>query len=153
MVKLQDYMKLAIEMAKKGFEQGEVPIGAVFVWDGKVIAKAHNLTESLNDPTAHAEMIVIREAAKKLGTWRLKRGKLFVTAEPCYMCTGAIIQARIPVLVFGINEWKTGGVESTFKISRHPNFNKGMQIYGGILDEDCKALMQTFFKNRRLDSQ
>lgn len=146
---LQTYMKQAVKMGQIGYDRGEVPIGAVFVWEEKVLAAAHNLKESLNDPTAHAEMLVIREASQKLGNWRLERGKLFVTAEPCLMCTTAILQARIPFLVFGVNEWQTGGIESAFKIEKHPDYYPSMQIYGGILEEECKALMQSFFKKRR----
>ncbi|WKY45599.1 nucleoside deaminase [Eubacteriaceae bacterium ES2] len=146
---LQTYMKLAVKMGQKGYEKGEVPIGAIFVWENKVIAAAHNLKESLCDPTAHAEILAIRQASQKLGSWRLNRGKLFVTAEPCLMCTTAILQARIPILVFGVNEWRTGGVESAFSIEKHPDYYPSIQIYGGILEKECKALMQSFFKNRR----
>lgn len=151
MNRLEDYMQLAVKMGQKAFEQGEVPVGAVFVWDDKVIAAAHNMKERLNDPTAHAEILAVRQAAQKLGTWRLDRGKLFVTLEPCMMCTGAILQARIRFLAFGANEWQSGGVESVFKIDRHPDYYKELQIYGGILDEECKNLMQKFFRNRRLN--
>lgn len=146
---LQTYMKLAVKMGRKGYEKGEVPVGAIFVWEDKVLAATHNLKESLHDPTAHAEMLAIRQASNKIGSWRLNRGKLFVTAEPCLMCTTAILQARIPFLVFGVNEWQTGGIESAFKIEKHPDYYPSIQIYGGILEDECKVLMQSFFKNRR----
>lgn len=142
-------MELALKMARLGLMAGEVPIGAVLLWENEVIAQNHNQTESLSDPTAHAEMLVIREGAKKLKTWRLQKAKLFVTTEPCIMCMGAIIQARIPFLVFGTNEFKFGGVESTAKLSNHPMIAKEMEIYGGILEKECRLIMQDFFKNRR----
>lgn len=142
-------MKLAYQMAEIALEKGEVPIEAILVWEGKVIAKNHNQKEGLFDPTTHAEILVIREAAQKLNNWRLKKAKLFVTAEPCVMCMGAIIQARIPVLVFGMNEFKFGGVESTADLRNHPMIPAEMQIYGGIMEKECQELMQTFFKNKR----
>ena len=117
-------MALAIEMARQGESKGEVPIGAVIVCDGAILARAHNQKESLADPTAHAEMLVIREAAKKLGRWRLDDCQLYVTAEPCVMCMGAIIQARIPLLVYGVDEKKFGGVESTAFLGQHPMLPK-----------------------------
>jgi len=103
-------MELAIEAAEAGGKKGEVPIGAVLVCDGEVIATAHNRKETLSDPTAHAEMLVIRDAAEKLGRWRLDDCQLFVTAEPCVMCMGAVIQARIPLLVYGVAEKNTVGL-------------------------------------------
>ncbi len=142
-------MILAYNMAKLGLDQGEVPIGAVLVWEDQVIAKSHNQKEAGLDPTAHAEILVIREAAQKLKTWRLNKAKIFVTAEPCVMCMGAIIQARIPFLVFGVNEGKFGGVESTANLANHPMIAKEMEIYGGIMEKECRELMQIFFKNRR----
>lgn len=145
----KDYMQMALQMAEIAFKKDEVPIGAILVWEDHVIAKNYNQKESLADPTAHAEILVIREAAKKLKTWRLKKAKLFVTIEPCIMCMGAIIQAQIPFLVYGANELKFGGVESTVDLRNHPMIAKEMEIYGGIREEECQELLQTFFKNKR----
>ncbi|KNZ42953.1 nucleoside deaminase [Acetobacterium bakii] len=142
-------MDLAIEMARLGALMGEVPIGAVLVCQGLVIAKAHNQKECLGDPTAHAEMLVIRQGAKKLGRWRLDDCGLFVTAEPCAMCMGAIIQARIPKLVYGATEKKFGGVESTAQLGQHPMLPKHMEIYAGICEKTCEELLKEFFQKKR----
>ena len=147
--KLKDYMALALKMAILGLETGEVPVGAVLLWENQVIAQNHNQKEALLDPTAHAEILVICEAAKKLKTWRLEKAKLFVTVEPCIMCMGAIIQARIPFLVFGANEFKFGGVESTADLRNHPMLPRDMEIYGGILEKECREILQIFFKDFR----
>lgn len=142
-------MAAAIEMAKRGELTGEVPIGAIIVCDGEIIARAHNMKESLADPTAHAEILVIRAAAEKLGRWRLDDCQLYVTAEPCVMCMGAIIQARIPLLVYGAAEKKFGGVESTARLGQHPMLPKNMTIYAGICEQQCEDLLKEFFENRR----
>jgi len=144
---------LAIEMARLGESKGEVPIGAIIVCDGNIIARAHNQKESLADPTAHAEILVIRAAAKKLGRWRLNDCQLYVTAEPCVMCMGAIIQARIPVLVYGATEKKFGGVESTARLGQHPMLPKQMEIYAGICEQACEELLIDFFKKRRNEDE
>jgi tRNA(adenine34) deaminase len=146
-------MALAIEMARLGESNGEVPIGAIIVCDGSIIARAHNQKESLADPTAHAEILVIRAAAKKLGRWRLNDCQLYVTAEPCVMCMGAIIQARIPVLVYGATEKKFGGVESTARLGQHPMLPKQMEIYAGICEQACEELLIDFFKKRRNEDE
>lgn len=146
-------MALAIEMARLGESKGEVPIGAIIVCDGNIIARAHNQKESLADPTAHAEILVIRAAAKKLGRWRLNDCQLYVTAEPCVMCMGAIIQARIPVLVYGATEKKFGGVESTARLGQHPMLPKQMEIYAGICEQACEELLKDFFEKRRNEDE
>lgn len=146
-------MALAIETAKAGAEKGEVPIGAVLVCDGKILARAHNQKESLADPTAHAEMLVIRSGAEKLGCWRLDDCQLYVTAEPCVMCMGAIIQARIPMLVYGAAEKKFGGVESTARLGQHPMLPKQMEIYAGICEQECEEILKDFFKKRRNENE
>ncbi|MDO9493380.1 nucleoside deaminase [Acetobacterium sp.] len=148
---LQEIMTLAIETAKEGASRGEVPIGAVLVCDGRIIARAHNQKESLADPTAHAEMLVIRAGAEKLGRWRLGDCQLYVTAEPCVMCMGAIIQARIPLLVYGAAEKKFGGVESTAWLGQHPMLPKQMEIYAGICEQECEELLKAFFEKRRIE--
>lgn len=142
-------MAIAIEMARKGGTQGEVPIGAILVCKGEIIAKAHNEKESTGDPTAHAEMLVIRQGAKIQRRWRLEDCSLFVTAEPCVMCMGAIIQARIPKLVYGAPEKRFGGVESTAMLGKHPMLPRHMEIYGGICEEICEKLLQEFFEKKR----
>jgi tRNA(adenine34) deaminase len=147
--RFQDYMAEAIAMARAGAEKGEVPIGAVLVLDGEIIAKDHNRKETLADPTAHAELLVIRAGAKKLGRWRLDDCQLFVTAEPCVMCMGAIIQARIPLLVYGVAEKKFGGVESTACLGQHPMLPKEMEIYAGICEAACEKILTDFFKSKR----
>ena len=144
-------MALAIEAAEAGEKKGEVPIGAVLVCDKEVIATAHNRKETLSDPTAHAEMLVIREAAEKLGRWRLDDCQLFVTAEPCVMCMGAVIQARIPLLVYGVAEKKFGGVESTAYLGQHPMLPRKMEIYAGICEEQCEKILKDFFEKKRLE--
>ncbi len=142
-------MALAIAMARLGESNGEVPIGAIIVCDGEIIAQAHNQKESLADPTAHAEMLVIRAGARKLQRWRLDDCQLYVTAEPCVMCMGAIIQARIPVLIYGATEKKFGGVESTARLDQHSMLPKNMKIYAGICEQECEKLLKEFFKKRR----
>jgi tRNA(adenine34) deaminase len=146
---LQAWMTLALQTAREGSEKGEVPIGAILVCQGKILARAHNQKETLSDPTAHAEMLVIREGAQKLGRWRLDDCELYVTAEPCVMCMGAIIQARIPKLVYGAAEKKFGGVESTADLRNHPMLPKNMEIYGGICESVCEDLLKDFFKDKR----
>ncbi len=146
-------MALAIATAKVGAEKGEVPIGAVLVCDGKILARAHNHKEGLADPTAHAEMLVIRAGAEKLGRWRLDDCQLYVTAEPCVMCMGAIIQARIPVLIYGATEKKFGGVESTARLGQHPMLPKQMAIYAGICEQECEEILKDFFKQRRNEDE
>ncbi|MDD3307140.1 MAG: nucleoside deaminase [Acetobacterium sp.] len=150
---LQTLMTLAIETAKAGAVRGEVPIGAVLVCAGRVIARAHNMKESLADPTAHAEMLAIRTGAEKLGRWRLGDCQLYVTAEPCVMCMGAIIQARIPLLVYGATEKKFGGVESTAFLGQHPMLPKHMEIYAGICEQECEDLLKEFFEKRRNNNE
>lgn len=145
----QEYMAIAIEIARIGGAIGEIPIGAVLICNGEILAKAHNQKEFSADPTAHAEMLVIRQGAKKLGRWRLEDCSLFVTAEPCVMCMGAIIQARIPKLVYGATEKKFGGVESTASLGKHPMLPRHMEIYSGICEEACEDLLKEFFENKR----
>ncbi|MBC3888289.1 nucleoside deaminase [Acetobacterium paludosum] len=147
--RFQDYMAMAIEIAQAGAEKGEVPIGAVLVCEGKIIAKAHNQKETRPDPTAHAEMLVIRAGAEKLKRWRLNDCQLYVTAEPCVMCMGAIIQARIPMLVYGATEKKFGGVESTARLGQHPMLPGKMEIYAGICEKQCEDLLKDFFEKKR----
>jgi len=128
---------------------GEVPVGAVLVRDAKIIARSGNRTIRDTDPTAHAEMVVLREAANALGNYRLAATTLYVTIEPCSMCAGAMIQARIPRLVYGCDDPKGGAVRSCFEILSHPRLNHQVEITPGVLAADCAALIQSFFAERR----
>lgn len=144
------FMQIAIEEAKKALAEGEVPIGAVLVDDKDgIVVSAHNLREQLHDATAHAEVVAIREAGKKMGEWRLKNCTLYVTVEPCPMCAGAIVMARIKRIVYGIPDSKAGAVESLFNIPGHPGLNHNPEVRAGVLEDECKELMQKFFVERR----
>jgi tRNA(adenine34) deaminase len=142
-------MQESLAQARAGAEAGEVPIGAVLVHDGKILARSNNRTIRDNDPTAHAEIIVLREAARLLGNYRLSGTSLYVTIEPCSMCAGAIIQARIPRLVYGADDPKGGAVRSCFEILSHPRLNHQVEVTSGILAADCAAILQSFFAKRR----
>jgi len=143
------FMQLALREAKLSAEAGEVPVGAVIVKGGMVIGRAHNQTELLKDPTAHAEMIAITQAAAAVGDWRLTETILYVTKEPCPMCAGAIVLARIPTVVFGVADPQRGGAVSVFTILNHPQLNHRPEIIQGILEEPCRALLQDFFRQKR----
>ncbi len=142
-------MTLALSEAERASEKGEVPIGAVIVVDRRVVARGHNLRELNNDPTAHAEMIAIGKAAKKLKLWRLANSTLYVTVEPCVMCIGAIILARIPRLVFGCCDPKGGAVGSLYDISNDKRLNHRVQVTSGVLADEAQALLKDFFKKLR----
>ena len=146
------FMTLALSEAERASEKGEVPIGAVIVVDGRVVASGHNLRELNNDPTAHAEMIAIGKAAKKLKSWRLANSTLYVTVEPCVMCIGAIILARVPRLVFGCCDPKGGAVGSLYDISNDKRLNHRVQVTSGVMAEEAQALLQGFFKKLRKNS-
>lgn len=143
------YMRAALEEAQKAFEKGEVPIGAVLVKEGAVIARAHNLKEERKDPTAHAEILVIQEASRILNSWRLSGTTLYVTVEPCPMCAGALIQARVGKLVFGARDVKSGVCGSLYNLVQDNRFNHCLEIEEGILKDSCAEIMQRFFKSRR----
>lgn len=142
-------MQQALVEAQKAYDMGEVPIGAVIVKDGEVIARGHNLREREKDPTLHAEMVAIREAAKHLGGWRLTGCELYVTIEPCPMCAGAIIQARIQRVVFGALDPKAGCAGSLYNLLQDPRFNHRVEVIGGVMEEECRRIMQEFFRERR----
>jgi tRNA(adenine34) deaminase len=155
------YMRMAIQQAREALDQEEVPTGCVIISTadggtrpcGSLIGKAHNLVEQLKDPTAHAEMIAITQAANAAGDWRLTDTVLFVTKEPCPMCAGAMLLARIPTVVFGTIDPKRGAV-SVFAMLDHPNFNHRCEVRHGILEDECRSLLQDFFRSRRAgDSQ
>ncbi|MBK9308795.1 MAG: nucleoside deaminase [Nitrospira sp.] len=142
-------MELALQQARLAPLLGEVPIGAVLVHQNEVIAAAHNYRELSQDPTAHAEMIVIRKAAEQLRTWRLTDTTLYVTLEPCPMCAGAIIQARITRLVFGAWDPKAGACGSILNIPAERRFNHRVQVAGGLFEQESRALLQEFFRAKR----
>jgi tRNA(adenine34) deaminase len=143
------FMGEALKQAKLSFEADEVPIGAVLVHQNKIIASAHNLSITNNDPSAHAEIITIRDAGQYLNNYRLLNCNLYVTLEPCVMCLGAIFHARISNLVFGAYDPKTGACESVINLKNNKNLNHHCAIHGGILEKESKTLLQDFFKNKR----
>ncbi len=145
----ETFMRMALEQAALAPAQGEVPIAALLVHDGEVLALAHNLRETRQDPTAHAEIVVIQEAAEKLGTWRLIDCTLYVTLEPCPMCAGAIVQSRIARTVFGAWDPKAGACGSLMDIPAEPRLNHRVQITGGVLADESAQLLQNFFQLRR----
>jgi tRNA(adenine34) deaminase len=143
------FMQLALEEASRAPAVGEVPIAAVLVRHGDVLASAHNLRESLQDPTAHAEMIVIRKVAEQLRSWRLTETVLYVTLEPCPMCAGAIVQSRIARLVFGAWDPKAGACGSLFDIPADRRLNHRVEVVGGVLELESQSLLQDFFRSKR----
>src|SRR5262249_31532832 len=142
-------MRIALEEAARAPAIGEVPIAALVVQGSQILAQAHNCRELWQDPTAHAEVIAIRAAATTLGTWRLTGTTLYVTVEPCSMCIGAIILARIPRVVFGAWDLKAGACGSVFNLPSEPKLNHRVAVTGGVLEQECKALIQMFFKQLR----
>ena len=142
-------MREALKEAKKAFERDEVPVGCVIVHDGKIIARAHNQVETLKDPTAHAEMIAITQAAASLKTKWLKDCYAYVTIEPCLMCAGALILARIKRLIFGATDLKTGAFGSVYDILKSKHLNHRFEVKPGILEEDCSFIISEFFKGKR----
>ncbi|MCF6462784.1 tRNA adenosine(34) deaminase TadA [Clostridium sp. Cult1] len=143
------YMGLALEEACKAFSTYEVPVGAVIVHDGKVISKGYNKRETLKDPTAHAEIIAIREASNYLGGWRLVGCTMYVTLEPCSMCAGAIINSRIERLVIGAKDSKRGCCGSVINLLDNPYFNHKVEVEFGILEDKCSSILTSFFKQIR----
>ena len=142
-------MKEALAEAKKAAAAGEVPVGAVIVKDGEIIGRGHNETETAKDPTAHAEMIAIRQAAKNLGGWRLTGCTMYVTTEPCSMCAGAIVWSRISRLFIGTMDPKSGACGSVFNIPQESRLNHFVEIETGLMQEECISLMKSFFKELR----
>jgi len=140
------FMRVALEQAAQSAAIGEVPIGAVLVHQNTIVAQSHNHRETWQDPTAHAELIVIREGAKMLGRWRLIDTTLLVTLEPCAMCLGAIILARIPRLVFGATDPKSGACGSVLDFASNPRLNHRVEVVGGVLAEDSQRMLTQFFK-------
>lgn len=142
-------MRLALNQARIAFEQDEVPVGAVVVYDDRVVGEGCNQRETLNDPTAHAEMIAITQAAESLGSWRLLDCTLYVTLEPCPMCAGAVVQARIPAVIYGTTDPKAGASHTLYQITSDPRLNHQATVIGGVLRDECRAILQEFFARQR----
>lgn len=143
------FMRLALDQANLAFRLGEVPVGALLVEESRIVASAHNLRESAHDPTAHAEMRVIQEAARKLKRWRLFNTTLYVTLEPCPMCAGALVQARIPRVVFGCFDPKSGACGSLMNIPQDSRLNHRVDVSSGCLGEECASQLTAFFTGLR----
>ena len=144
------FMRLALTEARKAAEEDEVPVGAVILGpDGKLLARAHNQKETLHDPTAHAEMIAITQAAEALGDWRLEGATLYCTIEPCVMCAGALVHARVARILYGARDPKWGGCGSVFDIARCDRLNHRIEVTGGFLETECVGLLQEFFLGKR----
>lgn len=144
-----EFMREALAEARRGFEAGEVPVGAVVVVDGTLIARGHNAPIALGDPTAHAEVVVLREAAGKLGNYRLTGATLYTTVEPCAMCCGAALNARVSRIVYGAADPKAGVVESLYRLLDDERFPHRIDVTRGVLAEDSAALLRAFFELRR----
>ena len=145
----EQFMKLALQEAQKSQEMNEVPVGAIIIMNGEVISKSHNKSISQNDPTSHAEINALRNAASKVRNYRLTGATLYVTLEPCAMCYGAIVHARISRLVFGAYDLKTGVCRSSIKLHEQTCFNHSPEIKGGVLQDSCSLILKEFFKDKR----
>ncbi len=143
------FMRAALEQARLGAAAGEVPVGAVVVIDGAIAGAGFNQPIGSHDPTAHAEIVAIREAARRAGNYRLTGSTLYVTVEPCLMCVGAIVHARIGTLVYGALEPKSGAIESAVRAHESPGLNHTFDVVGGVLGDECREIIQAFFKERR----
>jgi len=143
------YMGLALDEARKAFLKGEVPVGALVVQDDKILASAYNLKETLNDPTAHAEIIALRQASQKIKNWRLYDATLYVTLEPCVMCAGAMVEARLKRVVYAAADEKKGAVDSRFNIAESPFLDHRVEVIAGVREREAKELLEMFFKTKR----
>ncbi|MBR2860930.1 MAG: tRNA adenosine(34) deaminase TadA [Clostridia bacterium] len=143
------FMKKALEQANRAYKAGEVPVGAVVVKDGKIIARGFNERETKQDPTAHAELLAMKRASKKLSSWRLTGCTLFVTLEPCPMCSGVIINSRIDRVVFGAYDQKAGCCTTLYHLCNDERFNHRAQVLGGVMEEECAEILSSFFKEKR----
>jgi tRNA(adenine34) deaminase len=143
------FMRLALEEAHLAFKEGDVPVGAILVKNSKVIAKAHNQRETSKDPTGHAEIIVIRHGSEKNDNWRLTGTTLYVTKEPCIMCAGAMLNARLGRLVYGCKDEKGGAVDSLYNLLSDKRLNHQVKVLSGVLEEECASILKKFFKNHR----
>jgi tRNA(adenine34) deaminase len=145
----EDFMRAALEQARIGLAAGEVPIGAVAVVGDEIVARAFNQPIGAVDPTAHAEIIVLREAARRIGNYRLTDVQVYVTVEPCLMCVGALVHARVREVLYGANEPKSGALVSTIRAHESPGLNHRLAVTGGLLEDECRDLIQRFFRDRR----
>jgi tRNA(adenine34) deaminase len=145
----EHFMRLAYREAEQALAEDEVPVGAVIVYEDRVIAAAHNQREQLRDPTAHAEMIAITQAAGALESWRLDQCQLYVTLEPCPMCAGAVVQARIPWVIYGAADPKAGAVHTLYQLLADPRLNHRCQTVSGVLANECGAILSRFFQQQR----
>lgn len=145
----EEFMRIALKEAKKAYDKGEIPVGAIIVKNGEIIAKAHNLKELKNDTTKHAEIIAIQKASKKLNSWRLENCEMYVTLEPCSMCAGALIQSRIEKVYIGTMDYKTGACGSVLNILKDFKFNHIVECENGILQNECEDILKKFFKELR----
>ena len=145
----QSFMSAALEQARLGLAAGEVPVGAVLVFGDRIVARAFNQPIRACDPTAHAEVLVLRDAARQLGNYRVTEAAVYVTVEPCLMCVGALVQARVREVVYGAAEPKTGALVSTLRGLDVPGLNHRFSVTGGVLEEECRDLIQQFFREKR----
>jgi tRNA(Arg) A34 adenosine deaminase TadA len=145
----EKYMRMALEEAQKANQEGEIPVGAVLLKEGQVLARDHNRCIELNDPTAHAEILVLRKGGEILKNYRLNDAVMYVTAEPCPMCVSAMVHGRISRLVFGVHEPKFGAVESKFKLLNDNGLNHKIEVDRGILEKECAEILKDFFRERR----
>jgi tRNA(adenine34) deaminase len=143
------FMRMALEEATLAYNKGEVPVGAVLVKDGKVIAKTHNQRETLKDPTGHAEIIALKHGSKGEDNWRLTGYTLYVTKEPCIMCAGAMVNARLGRLIYGCKDEKGGAVNSLYSVLSDKRLNHQVEVLSGVLEEECSEILKKFFRNRR----
>ena len=148
-----DFMRRALELAREARLRGEVPVGAVVVLDGAIIGEGFNQPIGAHDATAHAEIVALREAGRKVGNYRLTGAVLYVTIEPCQMCVGAMIHARIARLVYGTREPKAGAIESAMRAHEHPSLNHRLEVQGGVMEAECREVMQAFFRDRRTEQR
>jgi len=144
-----DFMREALAGARRALDAGEVPVGAVVVADGRIIGRGYNQPISAVDPTAHAEIVALRDAARTASNYRLADSTLYVTIEPCLMCVGAMVHARVGTLVYGAAETKSGAIVSAFDAHALPGLNHRIEVVGGVLEDECRALIQAFFQTRR----
>lgn len=149
----QKFMQEALEQAREAWRENEVPVGAVLVRKGQIIARAHNLVRTRKDPTAHAEILVLQEGARQLANERLSDTALYVTIEPCAMCGGAMVWARIKRLVYGTRDPKAGAAGSVVNVVQNPRFNHRLEVLAGVLEEDCRELMESFFQPKRKNEE
>jgi len=145
----KDYMLIAIEEAKAALEGGDTPVGALVVVGGRIVARAHNRREADNDPTAHAELLAVRDAAKALGRWRLTDASVYITKEPCVMCAGAMVMARVGRVVYGAHDPKFGAAWSLYNLLGDDRLNHRVPVTAGVMSEECLDLLKKFFKEKR----